>query len=444
VPEPTQELPSIAAEDALALLRDAVSLSPADETAISFRQMRRLSAGSRQGSQRPAALESSIVVRVIEAKRLGVYRAAAATPTELERALRNAMAQARAASPLPAETKLTPDDTSPVDVVTELHDSTIAELEADGAQERLRALANEGEGARIEWSEASLTVVTSKGLTRQLRATAASLEVRCGRHAGAGSAAAAARSLEALDAPRVFARARARDGNGEPAAWFTPSSVVLSPEAMAALVAAFGEFGLTAAAWDQEHGFVRSHHGKAVLAPLLTIVEDGSREAGLPFPLDAAGARRRAATLVAEGVLNGPVADPLEAARLGVQATRPAVTGAEERPEHLFALPGGVAEDDLLAAADGGIFVAHLDALDCRHDGALTTTAVARGVHRIARGALAEPLPDAAWSMTLPSALAAVQALGNELVVVAGDATSLGGTAAPAALLTAVGDWRPL
>jgi predicted Zn-dependent protease len=432
------------AEDALSRLRDAVALAPADETAISWVESWRLMAGTRTGGQRALRHEHAVQVRVIEAGRLGVFRAAGADPPELASAVRQAMVQARAGVPLPGELRLTPEDASPVEDAAALHDRELARLDAERATAQVRELAAEGESARLAWSESSLTVATSRGFSRHLRVTGAALDVRCGRHPGAGFAAAAARSLASLQPAAVFARARRRDGRGDPQVWSRPAAVVLSPEAAAALVAAFGAHGLAAAAWEGERSFGRRHHGSAALAPALTLVEDGSRPGGLPFPLDTTGARRRAATLVHDGVLQGPVADPLEAARLGVAPTRPTLSGEEGGPEHLFALPGGVAEDDLFAAAGDGIFVAQLDPLDCWDDAALTARVVARGVQRIERGVLASPLPDAEWSTTLPQALAAVRALGDELVVVARGRGSLGGTGSPAALLAPVGDWRPL
>jgi predicted Zn-dependent protease len=433
-----------ASEQALSTLRDAVALSPADETAITWVETRQALAGTRSGSGRAPQQTHAIQVRVIEAGRLGVYRPANADPAELAAAIRQAMAQARAAEPLPAGLHLTPEDASPVEDAPALFDDAVAALTPERAQQTLRDHAHEGEHARLAWSEAALTVVTSRGFSRHLRATGISLDVRCGRHAGAGFAAVAARSLEALDAPAVFGRARRRDARGEPAEWTTPASIVLSPEATATLAAAFGAHGLAAAAWHAEMGFCRRHHGASALASVLTLIEDGSRAHGLPFPLDLTGARRRAATLVADGVLQGPVADPLEAARLGVLATRPTLTGDEGGPEHLFVMPGGVADDDLLAAAGDGIYVAHLDTLDCWADAALTAQTTARGLHRIERGALTAPLPDAVWTTTLPQALAAIKALGTEIVVVPNPPPSLGGTGAPASLLAAVGDWHPL
>jgi len=433
-----------APEQALAMLREVVALSPADETAITWIETREAFAGTRSGSGRTAPPSHSIQVRVIEAGRLGVYRPANTEPAELSASIRQAMAQARAAEPLPAGMHLTPEDASPVEDAPALFDDDLAALTPERAQQALREHAREGETARLTWSESALTVVTSRGFSRHLRATGVNLEVRCGRHPGAGTAAGAARTLAGVDASTIFARARRRDARGEPAEWPAPASIVLSPEATATLAAAFGAHGLAAAAWHADDGFCRRHHGTAALASVLTLIEDGSRAHGLPFPLDSTGARRRAATLVAEGVLQGPVADPLEAARLGVLATRPTLTGEEGGPEHLFVLPGGVADDDLLAAAGDGIFVGHLDPLECWADAALTAQTVARGLHRIERGALTAPLPDAMWTTTLPSALAAIQALGTEIVVVPNPPPSLGGTGAPAALLAAVGDWQPL
>jgi predicted Zn-dependent protease len=432
------------AEQALSALREAVALSPADETAITWIEGWRLNAGTRGGGQRPPRREQEVQVRVIEAGRLGVFRPSGASPAELAAAVRLAMAQARGGDHLPAGLRLTPEDASAIEDTPALHDPALAALGQEEATQRVRDLAVDGETARLSWSESALAVVTSRGFSRHLRASSAALEVRCGRQAGAGYAAAAARSLAALDPSAVFARARRRHGSGEPAAWAAPTAVVLSAEATAALVAAFGAHGLAAAGWEEERAFGRRHLGTPALAAVLTLVEDGSRPHGLAFPIDSTGARRRAATLVAEGVLQGPVADPLEATRLGVPPTRPTLTGEEGGPEHLFALPGGVAEDDLLAAAGDGIFVAQLDPLDCWDDSALTCRAVTRGVHRIAHGALAAPLPDALWETTLPQSLAAVRAMGADLVVIAGEPWSLGGTAAPAALLAPVGTWRPL
>jgi len=439
----------IPADEALALLREAVALSPADETAISMVEARRLVAGLRGGGQRSqvetrSRLEGTVQVRVIEAGRLGVYRADGATPSDLASAIRQAMAQARGAEPLSPELRLTPEDASPVEEGPPLFDDEIAALTAEEGQRRVRELAAEREQARLSWSESALTVVTSRGFSRHLRATSAALEVRCGRHPGAGFAAAAARTLELLDAPAVFARARRRDASSDPAEWTAPSAIVLSPEATATLIAAFGAHGLAAAAWAADGCFGHAHREAPALAPGLTLVEDGSHPDCLPFPLDTTGARRRAATLVADGVLRGPVADPIEAAALGVLATRPTLTGEESGPEHLVALPGGVAEDDLLAAAGDGIFVSHLDPFDCWDDAALTARTIARGVHRIERGALAAPLPDVEWRVSLRGALAAVRALGNELVVIPAERGWLGGTGAPAALLGPVGEWEPI
>src|SRR6185503_1105913 len=187
-------------DEALALLREVVALSPADETAISWVQTRRASAGGR-GAARAPQLDSALRVRVIEAGRLGVYRPTGTSLADLSAAVRQAMAQARGGEPLPNGLRLTPEDASPVEDAPALFDDEIAALTPERAQARLRELTRDGEAARLSWSESALSVVTSRGFSRHLRATGVALEVRCGRHAGAGSAAAAARTLAALDAP---------------------------------------------------------------------------------------------------------------------------------------------------------------------------------------------------------------------------------------------------
>src|SRR5436305_1226519 len=87
----------------------------------------------------------------------------------------------------PARPDAMPGDSTPAENGPPLHDAAIAALGREPAQQLLRDLAREGETARLAWGETALTVVTSRGLARQVRATTAALEVRCGRHAGAGS-----------------------------------------------------------------------------------------------------------------------------------------------------------------------------------------------------------------------------------------------------------------
>jgi predicted Zn-dependent protease len=223
--------------------------------------------------------------------------------------------------------------------------------------------------------------------------------------------------------------------------WSDPATIVLSPEAMAALVQALGDAALSAASWEIPQAFGPRHRGERLFAPTITILDDGCRASGLPFPLDGAGATRRCAPLVADGTLQGPLADPVEGARLGVEAWRPVPLGEDTPPEHLFLLPGAVPEAQLLADAEEGLHVAELPLVEAWDDGALRVRLVARGLRRIRAGALADPLPDAVLESTLPELLAAVRSLGSATVVVAGPNGSTGGISAPAALLGGVGAW---
>jgi predicted Zn-dependent protease len=103
----------------------------------------------------------------------------------------------------------------------------------------------------------------------------------------------------------------------------------------------------------------------------------------------------------------------------------------EAVPGHLFLLPGGASEAELLRAAEGGIWIAALDPLEAFDPRSLRFRAVARGARGITRGALGASLPDLIWEDELPGLLSRVLAVGSELVPVATGSGLFRATTAP-------------
>jgi predicted Zn-dependent protease len=293
-------------------------------------------------------------------------------------------------------------------------------------------------------------VVGKGGVARHQRATGVSCELRCGRRAGAGYAAGAARTLAALDLPALAERARRRDtagdstpeeDGGESGAATQGGAVVLAAEAMADLLAALAPHLLAATSWEDPAAFPRRHQGRPVLASALSVIEDAARVPGLPFPLTLGGAGDGPAILLDGGALRGPVADPLEAAALAVPVTTAAWSGEPSSPHHLHLLPGGDAEDELVRRAETGAFVGAVERVEVFDHGRLAALVSTRGRRRIVGGRLAGPLPDARWEVELPAALGAVLALGSEPVT-REHGSPFGGVTAPGVTLAASGTWR--
>ncbi len=101
---------------------------------------------------------------------------------------------------------------------------------------------------------------------------------------------------------------------------------------------------------------------------------------------------------------------------------------------NLLLLPGDrepLPEAELLRLAEDGIWIGALDGLECFDPGRLRFRARARGVRRIAGGALGPPLPDFLWEDDLPAALSRAAALGDRPATIATGDMLFGATVAP-------------
>jgi predicted Zn-dependent protease len=339
-----------------------------------------------------------------------------------------------------------------------LHDPELAELEPARARDVLERAAGRGERLRLSWLAGRVAIVNSAGLRRTVEVTAASFEASCGRRAGAGSAIGAARRLDALDIAGTLARARARHagggasggGDSDPAgsraagesATFpaalsdlpADAMLVLSEQAAATLVDLLNRQALSPAALHDGGSWLRGKLGEPLFAPCLSLRDDGTDPRALPFPFDLAGWPKRPIDLVVEGVFTSPAIDPRLARELGRQPTPHALGADEWLPANLLLLPGKgtpLSEPELLALAGNGIWIGAITNLECFDPRSLRFRAQARGVRRIAAGALGPPLPDLLWEDTLPAVLGRAQAIGNQPVAIPTGDLLFGATAAP-------------
>src|SRR5580693_8503222 len=203
---PEAEAPTLA--QMTELLERVLAGSPAAATELVWIDARRgrETSGKRQ-REAPERRDSTVLVRVREAGRTGLHRCGAGEPSELENALRDALAGARLAAPS-AGHALAP-SAAPA-LRPELFDAELAHLSPSRARERLQRLALRDEWVRLSWVKLRMAVVNSAGLRCAAEATGAALTVSCGREPGAGSAAAAARSWQGLAPEAVVERARRR------------------------------------------------------------------------------------------------------------------------------------------------------------------------------------------------------------------------------------------
>jgi predicted Zn-dependent protease len=412
-------------------LEHLLALSPAEITEISWLEVRR--GQESNGKRRRDSYEQherTVLLRVRECGRTGMHRTSASGLSDLENALREALAGARLSPPTPPPLP-PPGHDAPV-VTAGLCDPDLARMAPGRAREMLQRLAERGETARLGWSEGRIAVADSRGLRRAAEVTSGWAEVIRGRQPGAGRAAAAARSLAGLDLPGVFARARRRQGPPEvvppPQG---PASLLLSQEATAALIELLNRQAFTSDSFHSGVSFLRSNLGQPVFHAGINLRDDPTDPRGLPFPFDVLGAAARPVDLVTGGVAVTPAVDDRLARELGVAPTPQRVAPDEAVPAHLFLLPGSASEEELLHAADGGFWVSALEPLEGYDARALRFRTVARGVRLITGAALGRSLPDLVWEDDLRRVLSQVLAVGADLVPLATGAGLFRATTAP-------------
>jgi PmbA protein len=415
----------------VARLEHLLALSPADATEISWLEVRR--GQESNGKRRRDSYEQherTVLLRVRESGRTGMHRTSVSRPSDLENALREALAQARLSPATPAPLP-PPGHDAPV-ATAGLCDPELARMAPARAREALQRLAGKGETARLGWSEGRIAVAGSRGLRRAAEVTSGWVEVIRGRQPGAGRAAAASRSLAGLDLPRVFERARRRQGPPEvvppPEG---PVPLLLSQEATAGLLEVLNRQAFTSDSFHSGASFLRGQLGQPVFHSSIGLRDDPTDPRGLPFPFDILGAAARPVDLVAGGVALTPAVDDRLARELGISSTPQRVAPDEAVPAHLFLLPGSASEEELLRAVDGGLWMAALESVEVYDPRALRFRAVARGVRHVSGGKLARALPDLVWEDDLRRVLSQVLAVGSELVPLATGAGLFRATTAP-------------
>lgn len=412
-------------------LERVLAASTAEATEISWLEVRR--GQESNGKRRRDSYElheRTILIRVRQSGRTGMHRTSASGVSDLENAVREAMAQARLAPASPPLLEL-PDAAAPIDVAG-LSDPELARMTPARARDLVQGLADKDETARLGWSEGRIAVASSRGLRRAANVTSAWIEVICGQRPGGGRAAAAARSLAGLDLRGVRERARRRQGPPDivppPEG---PVPMVLSQEATAALVELLNRQALASESFRSGISYFRERLGQPVFHPSVHLRDDPTDPRGLPFPFDLLGAAARPIDMVSGGVPLTPALDDRLARELGLPPTPQRVAPDEAVSGHLFLLPGTATEGDLLRAAEGGVWVGALDPLEAFAPHDLRFRAVARGARLISGGTLSRSLPDLVWEGDLPALLSRVLAVGSELVPIATGAGLFRATTAP-------------
>lgn len=434
-------------DDILTIFEQVLSDSPADETELVWLEVVRSRIDTRRSRREPPAEhQTTVLIRVEERGRTGSYRTGAVGTDELAAGVRQALGQARTNPPASPPRRLAG---ARQNVKTPLptFDPELSGCGTATARRFLEAGCRKGERASLRWSDGRLLIANTRGLRQHVPATAATLEMRQRRRAGAGRAVVSSRSLLGLEAEELFARCRRLAAPTAPAAIGPPPSspvpVLLAPEAVVALLRLLNRRALSATSFHDGSSYLLGKLGEQAFEPAITLRDDGTDPAGLPFPFDLSGFAKRPVDLVVRGVVESPAVDQELAARLGHPPTPHALGDSEAQASNLFLATGQLSEEELLERAEGGIRIGWLERLEDYGAMEIPFRAMARGVRRVAGGELREAVDDLLWEDHLARVFGTVAGLGAAPVSVAEGDGFLGGISAPALILPSVAGLRP-
>jgi len=270
-----------------------------------------------------------------------------------------------------------PDDKSTT-AVEGLHDPRIAQVSMEAKIELARKLEQlamkdsritKSAGASYSEEEAEITLANSNGLLKAYRVSACSAGVSVvaekGEQKSSGGDYCTRRFFADLKAPEEIAAKAARDAYEllDPMKIRTQrAAVIFDPDAAGALLG-----GIVAAVNGervlQGASFLGARLDQKIAAPLLTIIDDGTRAKGMASrPFDGEGVATQKRIIIDQGVLKGFMYNTITALRAGVKSTgnasRAGFTSVPGIGPHNFYVAAGTsARRDIIAATKRGLLL---------------------------------------------------------------------------------------
>ncbi len=425
-------------------IEGVIGRSPADETEIVWIEKQSNRAQNRKRQiEIEGRSERTILVRVIDRKRVGSHRTGIGEPSELDSAVRAAIAQSRSRDPLPGLLHFSADDSPIASDRGHLWDPAIAGLERRQVEALFDSWKQGRASSRLDWVKARIAVLNNRGIRRTTGVTSVGLETRISPGPGAGRAVEASRFLDRLEPERVVERAKRLHVSGDISDLpELPTSLVLSPEATAELVDILNRVAFSAVSYYSGSSFLREHLDVQVFDRSINLRDDADDPQGLPFPFDLEGSPKRPIHLILKGSPKTPALDQRQAARLGLSPTGHAIGGNDARAMNLFLDCGDLADSELIRAVGQGLWVGWLDNVECFEPSRVQVRATAKGVRRIEDGELSSAVPDLIWEDSLLRAFSNLIGIGSSAIRRLSPDGVLGGISAPSMAFSGVTQLR--
>lgn len=248
---------------------------------------------------------------------------------------------------------------------------------------------------------------------------------------------ASSHALDEVDHETAARRARSKAGASHDAVDTEPGhyEVVLEAPAVAMLAEFLAYMGFGAKQMIEGESFLSTKQGEMVAADTITIGDDPRHANSVGIGFDFEGVPKRSVNVIEAGRAADPVTDLRMARKLGTVSTGHA-SGSNEfgpYPFNVVVQPGAASLEELIGGVSDGMLVTRFHYVNILDRPATFLTGMTRdGTFRIRDGAIAEPVRNFRFAQNVLDALAAVKAVGRDLVSIAPDYSSFGSTVAPA------------
>jgi len=401
---------------ALSLLEEALHYSTADQTEVILQSgehgLTRLANNSIH--QNVAVANTSIHVRAVLGKRIGVATSNRWEGDSLRQLVNRAVEIARVSEPnsdfhsLPAPEPINP--TSIPDVPPECF---TPERRAQAAAQ----IVNSAQGnhliasGHVSTARESLAVANSLGVRAYHADAQGSVMAIMSSDSASGFAVWDGRSLDDAPVEQLAGIAGGKCLHPAETIALDPGAytVILEPPAVAEMLAMLGIIGLGATAYQEDRSFMSGKIGAQLVSAQVTLSDDAYHPSMLGAPFDYEGLPKQVVPFFEHGVAKGIVYDSYTAKKEGKRSTGhalPAPNPYGPLPMNLVLKAGALSRDELLAGVSRGILVTRFHYVNIVHPKETILTGMTRdGTFLIEDGAITHPVKNLRFTQSVLEAL---------------------------------------
>jgi len=272
-----------------------------------------------------------------------------------------------------------------------------------------------------------IAVANSLGVFAYFPTTLADLKTVIMSEDSSGYGASVAWDVEQIDAGAVGVEAVDRALRSRHPRQIEPGryTVILEEYATEDILEMLSYVGLGALAVQEGRSFMCDRFGEQIVAPAISIWDDGLDPRGLPLPFDFEGVPKQRVSLIEKGVAMNVVYDSYTAGREGKASTGhslPAPNTFGPLPINMFMAPGQATLEEMIASTERGILVTRFWYTRPVHPKLTIITGMTRdGTFLIEKGEIVYPVKNLRFTQSYLDALSSVEMVGRTTKLVRSD-----------------------